>query len=166
MAQNPNIDDDTRARARKFVADKETPAKQRIVSKKELADSGLSLRDFLNKERGLTRRKDPEDGGKAKVERQSPGMTPAEYVSSGKAMVDKQDEEAKMDKLNSAYRSRSSSKLSDVVRPGTNTNYENKEVSDMGMKRGGKVKKMASGGMTSSASKRADGIAQRGKTRA
>jgi hypothetical protein len=31
-----------------------------------------------------------------------------------------------------------------------------------GMKRGGKVKKMASGG---SASKRADGIAQRGKTR-
>ena len=35
-----------------------------------------------------------------------------------------------------------------------------------GMKRGGKVKKMASGGMTtSSASKRADGIAQKGKTR-
>ena len=27
-----------------------------IVSKKELEDSGLSLRDFLNKERGLTRR--------------------------------------------------------------------------------------------------------------
>ena len=37
-----------------------------------------------------------------------------------------------------------------------------------GMKKGGKVKKMASGGMTSktsSASSRADGIAQRGKTR-
>jgi hypothetical protein len=33
----------------------------------------------------------------------------------------------------------------------------------MGMKRGGKVKKMASGG---SASKRADGCALRGKTRA
>ena len=32
-------------------------------------------------------------------------------------------------------------------------------------KRGGKVKKMASGGMTSSASKRADGIAVKGKTR-
>ena len=40
---------------------------------------------------------------------------------------------------------------------------ENKDVSDMSMKRGGAVKKMASGGMT--ASKRADGIAQRGKTR-
>jgi len=34
-----------------------------------------------------------------------------------------------------------------------------------GMKKGGSVKKMASGGMTSSASKRADGIATKGKTR-
>ena len=33
-----------------------TPSKQRVVSKKELEASGLSLRDFLNKERGLTRR--------------------------------------------------------------------------------------------------------------
>jgi hypothetical protein len=35
----------------------------------------------------------------------------------------------------------------------------------LGMKKGGAVKKMASGGSVSSASKRADGIAQRGKTR-
>ena len=34
----------------------------------------------------------------------------------------------------------------------------------LGMKKGGAVKKMASGGSTSSASKRADGIASRGKT--
>ena len=34
-----------------------------------------------------------------------------------------------------------------------------------GMKKGGAVKKMASGGMASSASKRADGIATKGKTR-
>lgn len=40
-----------------------------------------------------------------------------------------------------------------------------KEREEAGMKRGGKVKKMASGGSVSSASKRADGIAQRGKTR-
>jgi hypothetical protein len=32
--------------------------KARVVSKKELEESGLSLRDFLNRERGLTRRKD------------------------------------------------------------------------------------------------------------
>jgi hypothetical protein len=36
---------------------------------------------------------------------------------------------------------------------------------DRGMKRGGAVKKYASGGMVSSASKRADGIASKGKTR-
>jgi hypothetical protein len=34
-----------------------------------------------------------------------------------------------------------------------------------GYNKGGAVKKMASGGMTSSASKRADGIATKGKTR-
>ena len=45
-----------------------------------------------------------------------------------------------------------------------NANVDNPGYS-AGMKKGGKVKKMASGGMTSSASKRGDGIAQRGKTR-
>ena len=44
-----------------------------------------------------------------------------------------------------------------------NFDYENDETEKM--KRGGKVKKMASGGMTSSASKRGDGIATKGKTR-
>lgn len=39
------------------------------------------------------------------------------------------------------------------------------EAAGAGMKKGGKVKKMAKGGKVSSASKRADGIAQRGKTR-
>jgi hypothetical protein len=38
-------------------------------------------------------------------------------------------------------------------------------ASEDGYKKGGAVKKMASGGMVSSASKRADGIAQKGKTR-
>jgi len=37
--------------------------------------------------------------------------------------------------------------------------------SAFGMKKGGEAKKMASGGSTSSASKRADGIASKGKTR-
>jgi hypothetical protein len=36
------------------------PKKERIVSKKELEESGLSLRDFLNKEKGL-KRKEPEN---------------------------------------------------------------------------------------------------------
>ena len=45
-----------------------------------------------------------------------------------------------------------------------NANVDNPGYS-AGMKKGGKVKKMASGGTTSSASKRGDGIAQRGKTK-
>ena len=88
-------------------------------------------------------------------------MTRDESASARRSLGPNPAEEAKMDKLNSSYGSRSSSKLSDVVKPGTNTNYENKdELSDMSMKRGGKVKKMAHGGVT-----RADGIAQRGKTK-
>lgn len=47
--------------------------------------------------------------------------------------------------------------LSSVRRPGTNINYENTDSYDMSMKRGGKV---------TSAARRADGIAVRGKTRA
>jgi hypothetical protein len=78
MAKNKNIDDDTRARALAFVEanNKKEPRavaveddatkriakdKPRVVSKKELEASGLSLRDFLNKERGLTRRADKAD---------------------------------------------------------------------------------------------------------
>lgn len=41
----------------------------------------------------------------------------------------------------------------------------NEDEADVIFKRGGAAKKMASGGMTSGASKRGDGIAQRGKTR-
>lgn len=64
----------------------------------------------------------------------------------------------------SAYRPRRAPvPLTEVRRPGRNVNYENQDTSEM--KRGGKVKKMASGGMASSASKRADGIATKGKTK-
>lgn len=55
--------------------------------------------------------------------------------------------------------------LSDVRRPGTEVNYENDDTSDMSFKKGGKIKKYASGGTVSAASKRADGIASKGKTR-
>ena len=95
-------------------------AQGRTVSKKELEDSGLSLRDFLNKERGLTR-KAPE------------GNKFGEYKPR-----------------------RESKPLTEVTKPGTRTNYESDEASDMSFKKGGSV---------GSASRRADGIAMRGKTR-
>jgi hypothetical protein len=65
---NPNIDDDVRERARQFVASSESgakpvaaapKAKPPIVTKEELEKSGLSLRDYMNKQQGLTRRGAP-----------------------------------------------------------------------------------------------------------
>jgi hypothetical protein len=44
------------AAKRPTYAQQKAKPKNRIVTKEELAKSGLSLRDFLNKERGLTRR--------------------------------------------------------------------------------------------------------------
>jgi hypothetical protein len=68
--------------------------------------------------------------------------------------------QAAMDKVKSV-----GSSVADYVKnfetPAERRSREAKE--DSGMKRGGKVKKMASGGMT--ASRRADGIASRGKTK-
>jgi hypothetical protein len=70
-----------------------------------------------------------------------------EYVRSGQKSFDTEREPAAAASTN---------------KPGTNISYENTDVSDMSMKRGGAVRKMASGG---SASSRADGIAVKGKTR-
>ena len=95
MAENKNIDDETRERALAFVEanNKKEPRavaveddatmrlpknKARVVSKKELEDSGLSLRDFLNKERGLTRREDKAD---SKVEAAKKQLKLGEKVS-------------------------------------------------------------------------------------
>ena len=135
MAANKNIDDDTRARARKFVEEqtkkpekeyrsdpfsKMTKAerdarvgypddfppaivddktkslsakKERVVSKKELEASGLSLRDFLNKERGLTRRADKAD---SKVEAAKKQLKLGEKVSAEE--VDKAKKQLKLAK--------------------------------------------------------------------
>jgi hypothetical protein len=154
MARNPNIDDDTRARAMRFVEDADMPKpavtgralpKQRVVSKKELEDSGLSLRDFLNRERGLTRR----GMSKADAEKQlGMGDRPsADSVAKAKSQLG-------MDASERTPR-RTPEPLTSTRKPGTNVNYENENAE--GMKKGGKV---------SSASKRADGCAVRGKTRA
>jgi len=123
-------------------------ATNRIVSKKELEESGLSLRDFLNKERGLTRKPDADIKFGVNKPRDL-------YTSSGKATVDRQDAEAKV-AANTAADQEIVDRIAKRKRP-----YMKDEAGN-DMKRGGAVKKMASGG---SASSRADGCAQRGKTR-
>ena len=189
--ENPNIDDETRARARKFVEDnmesapvsrftpKSAASKARGVSKKELEDSGLSLRDYMNKQQGLTRR------GSSTGEEKAPKRTSAK-----ESTTDTGDESARLesrykkpapryetpyDRMNRSNRESGSDfdsmvgKLKDRITGASDRGQdriltgikkkadENKFMGSTGMKSGGKV---------SSASKRADGIAIRGKTRA
>jgi hypothetical protein len=188
--ENPNIDDETRARARKFVEDnmesepvsrftpKSAAPKARGVSKKELEDSGLSLRDYMNKQQGLTRR-----GGSAGDEK-APKRTSAK-----ESIRDTGDESARLesrykkpapryetsyDRMNRSNRESGIDfdsmvgKLKDRITGASDRGQdriltgikkkadENKFMGSTGMKSGGKV---------SSASKRADGCAIKGKTR-
>ena len=141
--------------------------KQRIVSKKELEESGLSIRDFLNRERGLTRREEP----KTKPATKSP--EPVKKIESASAPMARSiksdiDELAKsrasMGGVNMLPSGRMSpEKKEEVIKPTPKrSNYTVPKASEFtGM--GGM--KFAKGGSVSSASKRADGCAVKGKTK-
>ena len=189
--ENPNIDDETRARARKFVEDnmesepvsrftpKSTPAKARSVSKKELEDSGLSLRDYMNKQQGLTRRgssaseeKAPKriaakesttDTGDESARLESRYKKPAPRYETPYDRMNRTNRESGVDfdsmlgKLKNRITGASDRGQDRILTGIKKKSDENKFMGSTGMKSGGKV---------SSASKRADGIAIRGKTRA
>jgi hypothetical protein len=177
--QNSGIDDDTQARTKRFVEDADMPKpalvddatkriaknqpavtaksnspKQRVVSKKELEDSGLSLRDFLNRERGLTRR----GMSKADAEKRlGMGEKPSpESVTKAKAQLGIEASDRNEDYGNEGLRKASAPKKQDrIMRDVRPSSINPKTLLPTGMKKGGAVK----------ASRRADGIAQRGKTR-
>ena len=189
--ENPNIDDETRARARKFVEDnmesepvsrftpKSAPAKARGVSKKELEDSGLSLRDYMNKQQGLTRRgssaseeKAPKriaakesttDTGDESARLESRYKKPAAKYETPYDRMNRSNRESGTDfdsmvgKLKSRIAGASDRGQDRILTGIKKKSDENKFMGSTGMKSGGKV---------SSASKRADGCAIRGKTRA
>jgi hypothetical protein len=179
--QHSGIDDDTRARARQFVDDADMPKpavtgrvapKQRIVSKKELEESGLSLRDFLNRERGLTRRGESSSATKTPPSKSASVTDTGDEIDRLKARAPapqkKSTYETAYDKMNRQNRETAASrksaadeeraKLAKNIRESRDGKVNSKTLlPETGMKKGGKV---------SSASKRADGIAQRGKTRA
>lgn len=100
-------------------------AKSNVVTKEELAKSGLSLRDYMNKQQGLTRRGDS-----------SPRSTGDEAA-----------------RLENRYK-----------KPPLRQVTQKELAESYNRKRG--IPGFKSGGSVSSASKRADGIAIRGKTRA
>jgi hypothetical protein len=122
-----------------------TPRKNKVVTKEELEKSGMSLRDYLNKQRGLTRRKEkdptagdsPDKAAQEAADAIDPGrdMRTPRYTPPGSAP--KQTTQKPKAKVFSPDRP-------DNSFPGS---------------------KFAKGGSVSSASKRADGIATKGKTR-
>ena len=153
----------------------------RIVSKKELADSGKNLWDFLNNERGLSRRpevkspapvvpvavskiasvdpRDAEAGAGMSRGRRAPTGEIANLDSSAvrnrksaQTMMD-QDEKLRVKKL--------ADRLGQTLAPSYPKGTDDETILN---KRGGKIKAYASGGSVS-ASSRGDGCAQRGKTK-
>ena len=122
-----------------------TPRKNKVVTKEELEKSGMSLRDYLNAKQGLTRRKEkdptagdsPDKAAQEAADAIDPGrdMRTPRYTPPGSAP--KQTTQKPKAKVYSPDRP-------DNSFPGS---------------------KFSKGGSVSSASKRADGIATKGKTR-
>jgi len=163
----------------KTVAAPKRPDQSRLkVTKEELDASGLSLRDYMNKQLGLKRR----DGS-------APAATPAKAQMAAKAgpsatpyagsQMGPGSSSAKntapAKKENQGSMSIGDTDYAKTVRARGDFDGIKNMLADRqariardnaalssGMKKGGTVKKMASGG---SASSRADGIASKGKTK-
>ena len=173
--ENSNIDDETRARALKYVEDNAnmqespkfaSPAKSKMVTKEELEKSGMSLRDYLNREQGLTRREGPampakvtdtgSDVARMLARAPKPALRQETYGERSKAMYDegqrvmaaKRAASAEADAAND--RNRQARILTDIKKKSD----VNLGMGSTGLKSGGSV-----------ASSRGDGIAVRGKTR-
>jgi hypothetical protein len=118
---------------------------------KEVPFRGMPVKDSDALPSYLSKQVSRTDGGKSEItdvypEDNSPGFKKNEFGEVYMATPEKQLKE---------YQDRRDLINKNVNNPGYSA----------GMKKGGAVKKMASGGMASSASKRADGIAQKGKTK-
>ena len=140
-----------------------------IVTKEQLGD--MELRDYLNKQRGLTRRGEsskPTPAGNPKLnslrETKPRNFDPAERSSEivSDRMQDTLDKQLNSYKAEKKAAATANSQAI-IDRMSKRTKPYMKDEAGNDMKRGGAVKKMASGGLT--ASRRGDGIAQRGKTR-
>lgn len=125
-----------------------------MVTKEQLAASGLSLRDYLNKQQGLTRR----DGAAPVRMPARPGQEAPVASNEGRNKMRPRSTGTVMDQGRGVDLYGGS--IADIKNMFKGTRRGGSEYA-----KGGAVKKMASGGSVSSASKRADGIAQRGKTK-
>jgi hypothetical protein len=153
--------DDERARTNPVVS-----SKSKIITKEELAKSGMSLRDYMNEKQGLTRRKDKVnptlgeakdknaqdaadaiDPGDARTKEIGKTRGGPSYDSSGKPSNAGPDVEYKPQSLNKR------------------TGATAKMMSDFNNQANKRTGRGYASGGSISASSRGDGIAQRGKTR-
>ena len=127
-------------------------SKPRVVSKKELEDSGMSLRDYLNRERGLTRRKEKDPtAGEA---RDKAAQEAADAIDPGRDM--------RVPRRYNSIMERPQADRDAMVKLGLQRQEAERAMRDFKAK---KAQGYASGGSVSSASRRADGIATKGKTK-
>ena len=126
--------------------------KNKIVTKEELEKSGMSLRDYLNKQRGLKRRKekDPTAGDSSDKAAQEA----ADAIDPGRDM--------RAPRRVNSIMERPQADRDEMVKMGLQ-----RQEADRAMKafKAKKTQGYSKGGSVSSASKRADGIASKGKTR-
>jgi hypothetical protein len=127
-------------------------AKPRVVSKKELEDSGMSLRDYLNRERGLTRRKEKDPtAGEA---RDRAAQEAADAIDPGRDM--------RAPRRYNSIMERPQADRDAMVKLGLQRQEAERAMKDFKAK---KAAGFSKGGSVSSASRRADGIATKGKTK-
>ena len=115
--------------------------KANIVTKEELAKSGLSLRDYMNKQQGLTRRGDS-----------APAVSRVSAPTASRVSATAPDTGDNAARLLNSYK-----------KPPLRQETMRERAESYNRKRG--IPGYKKGGSVSSASKRADGIAIRGKTR-
>jgi len=134
-----------------------------IVTKEQLKSSGFdNLRDYLNAQKGLTRR-----DGAAPSKAVPAKAAPAKAAPAKADMPTRASVASAMDKVGVTPKVgiAAGQTVDPTVMKAMRAASGKKDEDEMGMKRGGKVKKYAKGGSVSSASKRADGCAIKGKTR-
>jgi hypothetical protein len=132
-------------------------AKSSMVTKEELAKSGMSLRDYLNKQQGLTRK----GGSSAPDTGDESSRLAGRYAKPALRQETMRERAEAYNAKRFAQQAENAAK--DMAPRGQSrilTGIRKNAGANVGMGAG-----MKSGGSVSSASKRADGIAMRGKTR-
>jgi hypothetical protein len=150
---------------------KATPVKPKMVTKEELAKSGLSLRAYMNKQLGLTARDEPKSKLDAIIAKGQAGN------DAMRAEVEAQEAKPKLKYMSlqdrakeyEEARAKSGVGMYGTKKANPRASEESRVLADPYIRKSeqrmmGSIK-MASGGSVSSASRRADGIATKGKTR-